>query len=117
VNQLRKARFDAMGIKGTYKDRVDVTQVVRNGASEPGEDVRASMGEKLSIELDVVFIKGDAKGGDVERDVQDTEEDEGELSLETQDEVSTFYLQHQGERGREVGSLAWPPRRHSNRSP
>ena len=39
------------------------------------------MRDQLSVEFDVVLVQGDSKRGNVQRHVQDTEEDKGELGL------------------------------------
>jgi hypothetical protein len=54
---------------------VDVSEVVWHGASESSEQVGGTMGDQLPVELDVVLTKGDTQSGNVERYVQDAEED------------------------------------------
>ena len=51
-----------------------------SGAGEQGL-LRETMSNEFSIQLDVILVERNSKGRDVERDMEDPEEDESELSL------------------------------------
>jgi len=73
--------------------------------------------DELSIQLDVVLVERHSKGGDVERDVEDSEEDESELSLVVRrrrvEQVSFFLFVLFARQANSQGSK---PRTHPNPS-
>lgn len=60
---------------GLTEDGVDIAKVIGDGANCSSKQVGVPVGNQFSVQFDVVLAERHAESWDVERDVEDAEED------------------------------------------